>query len=134
MASVERINEYVNLEKEPLEIEETRPDNDWPACGEILFDDVSLAYAKNLPTVLRELSFEIYPREKVGVVGQTGAGKSSLIHAIFRLTEPVGSIYIDGIDIKKISLKELRKNITIVPVSSLFNLRGIVCKNRKVEK
>lgn len=116
MTSVERIKEYTSLEKE-RDVEETEPDKDWPASGEILFDDVSLAYAKNLPFVLKDLLFEIYPGEKIGVVGRTGAGKSSLIQAIFRLTEPIGTIYIDGVDIKTIGLKKLRNKITIIPVS-----------------
>ena len=119
MTSVERIIEYQSLKEEPLDEKNLTPDKDWPACGEILFYDVSFSYARNLPPVLKEVTFEIRPGEKIGVVGRTGAGKSSLIMSLFRLAETSGDIHIDGIDIKDLSLKDLRKRLSIIPVKSI---------------
>jgi len=123
MTSVERILEYTALDAEPLETGLQKPPVQWPHSGLIQFDDVSFSYAKNLPPVLNNLTFAIQPREKVGVVGRTGAGKSSIIQALFRMAEPSGSIRIDGVDIRQLSLHDLRKKISIIPVSSpLFPL------------
>lgn len=117
MTSVERVMEYLALEKEPLDIGKTKANENWPNKGEIIFSEVSFAYAKNLTPVLKEISFEIQPGEKIGIVGRTGAGKSSLIQTIFRLAEPNGQIKIDGINIKDLSLKDLRKKLSIIPVN-----------------
>jgi len=92
------------------------PPKDWPSRGEIIFDNVSFSYDENLPDVLRELSFKINPGEKIGIVGRTGAGKSSIIQTLFRMAEPSGNIFIDNINIKDIDLKELRSKISIIPV------------------
>ncbi|ODM86916.1 Multidrug resistance-associated protein 4, partial [Orchesella cincta] len=87
--------------------------SDWPLSGEIRFSQVYLAYDEK--EVLKNLSFEIRAHEKIGVVGRTGAGKSSIIQALFRLTEPRGDIHIDNINVKEIGLHDLRKVISIIP-------------------
>ncbi len=132
---MKRILEYSSLEKEPLEEGKIKPNSDWPAKGAIRFDNVSFSYAKNTPIVLSYLSFEIKAGEKIGIVGRTGkflsfhsklllndliyligAGKSSIIAAVFRLAEPDGNIYIDNINIKDIGLHALRNKLSIIPV------------------
>ena len=84
--------------------------------GKINFIDYSVKYRPNTPLVLKNLSFEIKPKEKIGVVGRTGSGKSTLCLSLFRILESnSGKIEIDGIDINKVGLEILRKNITIIP-------------------
>ncbi|KAA0201857.1 hypothetical protein HAZT_HAZT011772, partial [Hyalella azteca] len=94
----------------------------WPTTGQIDFRNVSLRYEENQPLVLKNISFTITSGEKIGIVGRTGAGKSSLISCLLRLTEPTGQISIDGVDIGKLGLHTLRKNISIIPQDPvLFN-------------
>lgn len=116
MTAVERVIEYTELPSEPLNEGKKKPPSNWPSAGEIVYDNVSFSYDKNLPTVLNDLSFHILPGEKIGIVGRTGAGKSSIIQTLFRMAEPNGTILIDGIDIKEISLKDLRSSLSIIPV------------------
>jgi ABC-type multidrug transport system fused ATPase/permease subunit len=117
MNSVERIKEYLDVEQEaPAVIEETRPAANWPSEGSVEFIDYSTRYRSDLDPVLRNVSFKIKPLEKVGIVGRTGAGKSSLALALFRgLEAETGKILIDGVDIGLIGLQDLRESITIVP-------------------
>jgi len=93
---------------------EKLPAKDWPAAGEIEFRNVNLAY-KDEDLVLKNLSFKINAREKIGIVGRTGAGKSSIVAALFRLTEARGHILIDGVTISTIGLHDLRKGMSIIP-------------------
>nr|CAH7733708.1 unnamed protein product [Callosobruchus chinensis] len=83
--------------------------------GKDEFDKMSLQYTPDEPSVLKKVTFVIEPREKVGIVGRTGAGKSSLIQALFRLAHIEGRILIDNVDTKTISLKRLRSSISIIP-------------------
>lgn len=117
MNSVERIKEYLDVEQEAEAIvEKNRPPPNWPGQGAVEFIDYSTSYRKELGPVLRNLTFKIGAREKVGVVGRTGAGKSSLTLAIFRALEAdSGKILIDDVDIGLIGLRDLREAITIVP-------------------
>ncbi|KAH0609923.1 uncharacterized protein H6S33_012469 [Morchella sextelata] len=117
MNSVERIREYLEVEQEAAEIiPENRPYTNWPESGSVTFSDYSTRYRPDLDPVLKHVSFEIKPFEKVGIVGRTGAGKSSLALALFRSLEAeTGKIIIDGIDISKIGLRDLRQSITMVP-------------------
>jgi ABC-type multidrug transport system fused ATPase/permease subunit len=116
MTSVERVSEYISLEKEDLTSSRTSPHSNWPANGEVLFNNVSFSYDVSLPNVLKNLTLKINAREKVGIVGRTGAGKSTLFQSLFRMAEPDGFINIDGINTKDISLKLLRRQISIIPV------------------
>lgn len=117
MNAVERIKEYLEVEQEAEPIcEKNRPPSNWPAQGSVEFINYTTRYRKELEPVLRNVSFTIAPREKVGIVGRTGAGKSSLALAIFRALEAdKGKILIDGIDVGLIGLRDLREAITIVP-------------------
>lgn len=117
MNSVERIKEYLEVEQEAAEvIEETRPAANWPSLGSVEFINYSTRYRQDLEPVLRNVSFKINPFEKVGIVGRTGAGKSSLALALFRgLEAEEGKILIDDVDIGLIGLRDLRESITIVP-------------------
>ncbi|KPM40774.1 ATP-dependent bile acid permease [Neonectria ditissima] len=117
MNSMERIKEYLDVEQEAeAVIEDSRPPENWPGNGAVEFVNYTTSYRAELDPVLRDISLKINPREKVGIVGRTGAGKSSLALAIFRALEAdKGSILIDDLDIGKIGLQDLRENITIVP-------------------
>ncbi|KAL0363619.1 UNVERIFIED_CONTAM: ABC transporter C family member 2 [Sesamum calycinum] len=120
--SVERVGTYIDLPSEaPDVIEGNRPPPGWPASGLIKFEDVVLRYRPGLPPVLRGLSFTIFPHQKVGIVGRTGAGKSSMINALFRIVElERGRILIDDFDIAKFGLTDLRKVLSIIPQSPVL--------------
>lgn len=121
MNATERIVEYSRI---PIE-GQARSSEDpvistvpaaWPREGKLEVDNLVIGYAPDLPPVLKGLSFSVLPNQRVGVVGRTGAGKSSLTLALFRFLEArEGSIRIDGIDISKINLFDLRSRLTIIP-------------------
>ncbi|XP_011882343.1 PREDICTED: probable multidrug resistance-associated protein lethal(2)03659 isoform X3 [Vollenhovia emeryi] len=117
MTSVERIMQFTELEKEgPFESNPTdKPSSNWPSKGEIQFDRVYLRYSESEPPVLKSLSFIIEPGAKIGIVGRTGAGKSSLISALFHMAKFDGTIRIDNVDTNKIGLHDLRNKISIIP-------------------
>ena len=121
MTAVERVMEYTKL---PQEDESSKPDNipekSWPSKGVIQFDDVFLRYDKDEKDVLKGVNFKTTEHEKIGIVGRTGAGKSSLLTAVFRLAEPSGSIVIDGIEVLNIGLDDLRNKISIIPQDPLL--------------
>ncbi|KAJ2000070.1 ATP-binding cassette glutathione S-conjugate transporter ycf1 [Coemansia thaxteri] len=106
-----------NVQREkPRVIESNRPPPNWPEAGEIEFQRLCLRYKPGGSLVLNNLSFAISSKEKIGIVGRTGAGKSSLTYALLRLVEAdSGSIIIDGIDISTIGLSDLRSRISIIP-------------------
>uniref|UniRef100_A0A183KAZ5 Multidrug resistance-associated protein lethal(2)03659 n=1 Tax=Schistosoma curassoni TaxID=6186 RepID=A0A183KAZ5_9TREM len=116
MVSVERAIEYVELEPETTDSQETlQPDSDWPSRGHIQFKDFGLRYASSDTWALKNINLDIRPGCKVGIVGRTGAGKSSIISALFRLVEgEQGCILIDGVDIKRLQLDYLRKRIAVI--------------------
>lgn len=120
--SVERVGTYIDLPSEaPTIIESNRPPSAWPASGSIKFRDIVLRYRPELPPVLHGLSFAVSPSEKLGIVGRTGAGKSSMFNALFRIVEPErGEIIIDGCDVSKFGLTDLRKALSIIPQSPVL--------------
>lgn len=129
MNSVERLRYYgTQLEEEaPLHTIEVRPT--WPEKGEIVFDNVEMRYRDGLPLVLKGLDMHVRGGERIGIVGRTGAGKSSIMSTLFRLVEiSAGHISIDGIDISTIGLNDLRKRLAIIPQDpTLF--RGTIRTN-----
>ncbi|CAN6455577.1 unnamed protein product [Victoria cruziana] len=120
--AVERVGTYIDLPSEaPPVVESNRPPLGWPALGTIKFEDVVLRYRPELPPVLHGLSFTVLQSEKVGIVGRTGAGKSSMLNALFRIVElEHGRIYIDGCDVAKFGLEDLRKTLGIIPQSPVL--------------
>ena len=136
MTSVERLLEYVSLpsENDPEEQKKTNSKErrlkqdlkNWPTKGAIRFENVSFSYDSSLPNVLNDLSFTINAGEKIGIVGRTGVGKSSIIQTLFRMAEPNGKILIDDVNIKDISLHDLRSKIAIIPVSLVFSFFKIL--------
>ncbi|KAG7491926.1 hypothetical protein MATL_G00008620 [Megalops atlanticus] len=117
IVSVERVKEYADTPKEAAwTVESSALPVAWPQTGTIEFHDYGLQYRKGLEWALKGITLHIQEREKVGIVGRTGAGKSSLALGIFRILEAAkGEIYIDGINIAEIGLHDLRSRITIIP-------------------
>ncbi|KAG0282034.1 hypothetical protein BGZ96_000892 [Linnemannia gamsii] len=117
MNCVQRVQEYMELPQEaPPIMESCRPPAGWPHQGEIQVQNLVMQYAPDEPAVIRDISFHVAPREKIGIVGRTGAGKSTLAVAFFRFMEmSSGRIVIDEIDILKIGVHDLRSNLTIIP-------------------
>ncbi|KAJ1931525.1 hypothetical protein FBU59_006679, partial [Linderina macrospora] len=117
MISVERAKDYSGLDSEaPEVIQDNRPTEDWPEQGVVEFRNYSTRYREGLDLVLKDLSFRVQPKQKVGIVGRTGAGKSSLTLALFRIIEAAsGQILIDGEDISKYGLFDLRSRLSIIP-------------------
>uniref|UniRef100_A0A8C8CGX2 ABC-type glutathione-S-conjugate transporter n=1 Tax=Oncorhynchus tshawytscha TaxID=74940 RepID=A0A8C8CGX2_ONCTS len=117
IVSVERVKEYADTAKEAVwTVEGSSLPLAWPQTGTIEFQDYGLQYRKGLDWALKGITLKIQEREKVGIVGRTGAGKSSLALGIFRILEAAkGAIYIDGVNIAEIGLHDLRSRITIIP-------------------
>ncbi|KAJ2829260.1 hypothetical protein IWW50_000956 [Coemansia erecta] len=117
MIQLERVTEYAELPSEaPEVIEDHRPSESWPEQGIVEFKDYSTRYREGLDLVLKGLSFRVLPNQKVGIVGRTGAGKSSLTLALFRIIEAAGGqILLDGEDISKYGLFDVRSKLSIIP-------------------
>ncbi|XP_077529739.1 multidrug resistance-associated protein 1-like [Haemaphysalis longicornis] len=117
LVAVERCFEYMQTPQEAAwERPDFKPDNMWPTAGRVVFDNYSTRYRDDLELVLKGISCDVSPGEKVGIVGRTGAGKSSLTLSLFRLIEAAGgAICIDGVDISYLGLHDLRSKLTIIP-------------------
>ncbi|KAM9019896.1 multidrug resistance-associated protein 1-like isoform 3-T3 [Ara ararauna] len=114
--SIERICEYAKMDKEGPWITSKRPPVGWPDRGIIEFVNYKAQYRKDLGLALRDISFQTQSKQKIGIVGRTGAGKSTLTNCLFRVLEgSEGKIVIDGIDISAIGLHDLRGNLNIIP-------------------
>lgn len=107
--------EYTTIETEPVRKPISNLPRIWPEFGKIIFQNVSMKYNPNDPLILKNLNFAILPHEKIGIVGRTGAGKTSIISALFQLYDIEGSIIIDNVDITKLPLEESRSKISIIP-------------------
>ncbi|KAI3749264.1 hypothetical protein L2E82_19871 [Cichorium intybus] len=130
MVSVERIKQFTNI---PSEAEWVKKDNpppsNWPSHGNVALKDLQVRYRPNTPLVIKGITLNIRGGEKIGVVGRTGGGKSTLIQVLFRLVEPSGgSIIIDGIDISTLGLHDLRSRFGIIPQEPIL-FEGTVRSN-----
>ncbi|XP_049811216.1 ATP-binding cassette sub-family C member 5-like isoform X5 [Schistocerca nitens] len=115
--SVERINSYLRkLMPEDFKTAKTNVLPEWPTKGRIEFKNVSLCYREGLPNVLKGINFIIESAEKIGIVGRTGSGKSSLVAAIYRMAElSSGKITVDGVNIADVKLQHLRSRLSVIP-------------------
>lgn len=128
MVSVERILEYTSVPAE-TQIYRIEPYiKNWPQNGRIQFQSVYLKYSPEQNCVLNNLNFTIEAKEKIGIVGRTGAGKSSLIAALFQLEPIEGEIFIDDISVREVPLAILRSNLTIIPQEPIL-FTGTLRKN-----
>eukprot|EP00057_Strongylocentrotus_purpuratus_P027802 XP_011682276.1 PREDICTED: multidrug resistance-associated protein 5 [Strongylocentrotus purpuratus] len=127
--SAERILQYTKLlESEAPDETTEKPDKQWPSQGAIKFNNFKMRYRDNLPLVLKSITCNIQAGQKIGIVGRTGSGKSSLGVALFRLLEAVeGSIFIDGVDISKVGLTHLRSKLSIIPQDPVLFIGTIRC-------
>lgn len=128
MISVERVLKYTRLSREPLNIGKMRMRSEWPYKGRIAFNNVSLKLENNGPKVLKNLSVNINPGDKLGIIERPGSGKSSIVQSIVRLYEPDGDLMIDYVNVKELSLINLRSHLSIINVIKLkcFNWRKIL--------
>ncbi|KAH7927390.1 P-loop containing nucleoside triphosphate hydrolase protein [Leucogyrophana mollusca] len=113
--SLERIDSYIKIEQEPKSTEDGKPPAYWPASGDLRVENLSARYSSDGPRVLQDLSFHILSGERVGIVGRTGSGKSSLTLSLLRCIYTEGDVYFDGIPTSSVNLEDLRSNVTIIP-------------------
>ncbi|KAG5877094.1 hypothetical protein JTB14_006390 [Gonioctena quinquepunctata] len=118
MTATERVLEYTDISTENRQCGQVI--EDWPGEGKIEYQDLSLTYGLMDKNVLKSLSFVINPGEKIGIVGRTGAGKSSIISVLFRLYKVEGEILVDDVNIKNLSLENLRSKISVIPQDPLL--------------
>ncbi|XP_055640688.1 ATP-binding cassette sub-family C member 4-like [Toxorhynchites rutilus septentrionalis] len=130
LIAVERLLEYKNLpaEEQPPVDTALIQTKTWPSEGRIEFMKVNFRYFKDAPLVLRDLCLEVEPKQKVGIVGRTGAGKSSIVGALFRSAIVEGTITIDGVNTDEITMETLRSNISIIPQDPVL-FSGTLRKN-----
>ncbi|KAJ7246793.1 hypothetical protein B0H12DRAFT_753891 [Mycena haematopus] len=113
--SLERIQQYIHIEQEKKPTEAGKPPAHWPSSGELVVEKLSARYSPDGPKVLHDISFRVNSGERVGIVGRTGSGKSSLTLALLRCIYTEGTVHYDGIPTASINLDALRSNITIIP-------------------
>ncbi|KAJ3337883.1 hypothetical protein HDU93_000383 [Gonapodya sp. JEL0774] len=130
IVAVERITEYSEIPNEaPHYLPDRAPPADWPSKGEVMITNYSTRYRPNLPLVLNRVNLSIPGGNKYGLIGRTGSGKSSLALSLFRIIEAAsGTIIIDGVDISKIGLHDLRSRVTIIPQEALL-FQGTIREN-----
>eukprot|EP01061_Rhynchopus_euleeides_P018502 TRINITY_DN3062_c0_g1_i3.p1 TRINITY_DN3062_c0_g1~~TRINITY_DN3062_c0_g1_i3.p1 ORF type:complete len:1469 (+),score=596.87 TRINITY_DN3062_c0_g1_i3:157-4563(+) len=131
MTSLERLLQYggYEVDQEPAWHLPTDPPAAWPQTGKIAFKDAELIYRPGLPPALRGINLDVKHGEKVGVVGRTGAGKSSLAVLLFRLVDASGgAVFVDGVDVRTVGLQRLRKSLGVIPQEPLLMV-GTVRQN-----
>ena len=114
MTSVERIITYTHIEQEPGYECHHQPPQSWPNHGQVAIKNLSLVYYQDGPEILKDITFSVNSREKIGIVGRTGAGKSSLVSALFRMPQPTGQVIIDDVDIAKINIQSARRAMSVI--------------------
>ncbi|XP_006463829.1 hypothetical protein AGABI2DRAFT_187296 [Agaricus bisporus var. bisporus H97] len=126
--SIERIHGYLNIEQEPKSTANSVPPAYWPARGSLVVEKLSAKYSQDGPEVLHDISFEVKSGERVGIIGRTGSGKSTLTLALLRCIPTEGDVFYDGVNITNINLNSLRSEVTIIPqIPELF--RGSLREN-----
>ncbi|KAJ7642966.1 P-loop containing nucleoside triphosphate hydrolase protein [Mycena polygramma] len=113
--SLERIKQYIEIEQEPKATQDGIPPAYWPASGHLRIERMSARYSPDGPEVLHNISLDIQSGERVGIVGRTGSGKSSLTLALLRCIFTTGTVYYDGLPTSSINLNALRSNVTMIP-------------------
>jgi ABC-type multidrug transport system fused ATPase/permease subunit len=126
--SLERIQEYTVIEQEPKASEGGIPPAYWPASGDLRVEKLCARYSADRPRVLHEVSFHIKSGERVGVVGRTGSGKSSLTLSLLRCINTEGDVYFDGLPTSLMNLESLREKVTIIP--QVVSMHSICVQNR----
>ena len=114
MTSVERIITYIHIKQEPGYECHHQPPQSWPNHGQVAIKNLSLVYYQDGPEILKDITFSVNSREKIGIVGRTGAGKSSLVSALFRMPQPTGQVIIDDVNIGKINIQSARRAISVI--------------------
>ena len=114
MTSVERIITYTHIEQEPGYDCHQQPPQSWPNHGQVAIKNLSLVYYQNGPEILKDITFSVNSQEKIGIVGRTGAGKSSLVSAMFRMPQPTGQVIIDDVEIAKINIQSARRAMAVI--------------------
>ena len=114
MTSVERVVKYSQIEQEPGYQNQRQPPEHWPQHGQVQIKDLELVYYHGGPKILQGVTFTINPHEKIGVVGRTGAGKSSLIAALFRMPQPTGYVIIDDVNVSDVNIQSSRRAMAVI--------------------
>ena len=114
MTSVERVITYAHTKQEPGHECHHQPPQSWPNHGRVAIKNLSLVYYQGGPEILKDITFSVNSHEKIGVVGRTGAGKSSLVSALFRMPQPTGQVIIDEVDIGKINIQRSRRAMSVI--------------------
>ena len=114
MTSVERVVKYSQIEQEPGYQNHRQPPEHWPQYGQVQIKDVELVYYHGGPKILQGITFIINPQEKIGIVGRTGAGKSSLIAALFRMPQPNGYVIIDDVNVSDVNIQSSRRAMAVI--------------------
>jgi ABC-type multidrug transport system fused ATPase/permease subunit len=119
--SYQRVMQYVTLRSEPPATETGKPPAAWPTDGDVVVKNLSVKYSVDGPSVLRNVSFAIKSKERIGICGRTGSGKSTLCLTLLRFTTKVGgSITINGLDIDDVNLEDLRDRVSIIPQDAIL--------------
>ena len=122
MTSAERVITCTKIQPEPGYKNQYQPPADWPDRGQVKLQNLGLVYYNGGPKVLKDMNFTIIPREKVGIAGRTGAGKSSLVSALFRMPEPSGNVIVDDVKLTEINLQRACRVISVITQDPiLFN-------------
>ncbi|XP_048586947.1 ATP-binding cassette sub-family C member 4 isoform X2 [Nematostella vectensis] len=128
MTSVERVTSYTELEEEPGYRIPYVPPGDWPNSGQVTLDNIKLRYYEGGPEILKGVTCKFEGRKNTGIMGRTGSGKSSLVAALMRMPEADGKIFVDGIDISTVNIRETRKRMSILSQSPVI-FRGSIREN-----
>ena len=114
MTSVERVVKHSQIEQEPGYQNHRQPPEHWPQYGQVQIKDLELVYYHGGPKILKGITFIINPQEKIGIVGRTGAGKSSLIAALFRMPQPNGYVIIDDVNVSDVNIQSSRRAMAVI--------------------